>query len=429
MKVAVLGLWHLGIVTAGCVAEAGIETTGIDFDDKLVSGLSVGVTPLFEPGLSEQIEAGLASGSLAFTNDPAAAADADILWVTYDTPIDDNDVANIAFVKNRFFKIVPYLKPGVVVLISSQLPVGTTRQWLKEAQQSFSIGPLYFAYSPENLRLGKALMSFKKPERIVIGLDDDEARILLKSLLEVFCENLIWVSIESAEMTKHALNAFLATCVTFINEIATVCEKVGADAGEVELALRAESRIGQKAYIRPGGAFAGGTLARDVSYLTCIASQHDLSIPMIDSILESNNAHRHWAFRQIESRFCRLPGLTVCVLGLAYKPDTSEIRRSIAVELCRRLLAHEIRVRAYDPAVTSLPSDLHCVELYPSAADAMNCVDVVVVATEWAEFLEIAPDMMVGAIDNLLVIDANGFLGNRFACDPRIKYLTVGRAQ
>src|SRR5262249_15180449 len=193
--------------------------------------------------------------------------------------------------------------------------------------------------SPENLRLDKAIEAFTKAERIVVGVRDAEAKAILQPLLQPFCANLLWVSVEAAEMTKHALNAFLATSITFINEIATLCEQEGADAAEVERALRSEPRVGQRAYIRPGSGFAGGTLARDVQFLTEVAARHGSSLPLLESIIPSNISHRKWAFRQIERHFRSGHGKRIAVLGLAYTPGTSATRRSVAIELCRALLA------------------------------------------------------------------------------------------
>ena len=266
MNVVVLGLWHLGCVTAACCAEH-FSVVGLDFDEETVASLRVGVPPISEPGLDKLLEQGLANGRLSFATapDPAALAAADILWVCYDTPVDENDVADVPFVLDKIAACLPELRPGAIVLISSQIPAGTCRE-LEARHPGVS-----FAYSPENLRLGKALDIFRHPERIVAGVRDASARAALEPLFLPFCQEILWLRPESAEMAKHGINAWLALSVTFANEIARLCEVVGADAREVERGLRSEPRIGQKAYIRPGAAFAGGTLARDVVALTQLA--------------------------------------------------------------------------------------------------------------------------------------------------------------
>ena len=235
MRIAVYGLWHLGCVTAACLASAGHQVVGLDPDAKVVEDLRHGRPPLEEPGLADLIAAGLAGGNLSFTVGPAAAlTDAEVLWVTFDTPVNECDEADTAYLRERLEAIAGEVRPGTLVLISSQVPVGFTpsleRDWAGKGAR--------FAYSPENLRLGKALDSFRKPERVVVGLRDPADRPLLAALFAPFCERIEWMTVESAEMTKHALNAFLATSVTFINELARLCEAVGADAKEVERGLQ-----------------------------------------------------------------------------------------------------------------------------------------------------------------------------------------------
>ena len=427
MKLAVYGLWHLGSVTAACLAEAGFATLGLDSDSATIGTLTRGVPPLFEPGLEKVIRAGLASGRLGFTTDAAAVTDCGIVWVTFDTPVGEDDRADDQAVMRAVERLFPHLCDGAVVLISSQLPVGSTRT-LEIAFAAVAAGrTVSFAYSPENLRLGKAIEVFTRPERIIIGIRDDYARSVLEPVLARFCAELIWLSVESAEMTKHALNAFLATCVTFMNEIATVCERVGADAAEVETALRSEPRIGKRAYIRPGGAFAGGTLARDVMFLNAIGSRHGLTLPLLGGIIPSNQRHRQWPLDQLTVRLDGLAKRRVAVLGLTYKPDTDSLRRSAAIELCRQLVGAGAVVIVHDPAAEPLPDDLATdVTRVDSAAAALDHADALVVATEWPIYRELQPDTVLAAMARPLVLDQGRFLADRFGRDERFHYVTVG---
>jgi UDPglucose 6-dehydrogenase len=239
------------------------------------------------------------------------------------------------------------------------------------------------------------------------------------------------MGLESAEMVKHTINAFLATSITFINEIAALCERVGADAGEVEAGLRSEPRIGQRAYVTPGGAFGGGTLARDVAFLSKLAADQGLPIPLIAGILPSNQQHGGWAFRRICDLFRRsdLGGIRAAVLGLAYKANTSSLRRSTALELCSRLHTAGAEVRAFDPAVSTLPP-AECatpIRLLPTAAAAVADADVLVVATEWPEFRNLDPAAVVAAMRRPLVIDQNGFLAQTLGRSSEISYFRVGK--
>ena len=434
MKVGVAGLWHLGSVTAACLAQAGLEVVGID-DAAIVAGLAAGRAPVFEPGLDDLIAAGLASGRLRFSTElPCALADLDILWITYDTPVDDDDRADVHAVVARATALLPLLRAGAVVLVSSQLPVGTTRRLRDAFMREHPGRDLGFAYSPENLRLGKAIAAFVEAERIVVGCEADTVRRSLEPLLRVLGRPVVWMGIESAEMVKHTINAFLATSVTFINEIAGLCERVGADAGEVEAGIRSEPRIGPRAYVTPGGAFGGGTLARDVTFLSTLAATHGLEAPLIDAILRSNRQHGSWAFRRIsellgEAGIVPLAGVRVAVLGLTYKPNTSALRRSTGLELCQRLHAAGAEVRAFDPAVQELPAEFADVlRLLPTAAQAFDGADALVIATEWPEFAMLDPAVVASAMRRAIVLDPNGFVVRGFGRAKGVEYLRVGKA-
>src|SRR5579872_5232057 len=239
MTVCVFGLWHLGCVTAACTAER-YSVIGLDPDAQNVAGLSAAQPPIFEPGLSELIQSGTTGGTLRFTTDLREAGAADLVWVTFDTPVDDLDRADSGFVETQIRSLFPYLKSGTLVLISSQMPVGSTSRVAHQYRSEFPETDVGFAYSPENLRLGKALSVFRNPGRIVVGVSRACDRERLSVFLAPFCSNLVWMSVESAEMTKHALNAFLGNSVAFMNEIARVCEQTGADAKEVEQGLKTE---------------------------------------------------------------------------------------------------------------------------------------------------------------------------------------------
>jgi UDPglucose 6-dehydrogenase len=427
MNICVFGLWHLGSVTAACVAEH-FPTIGLDPNPGTINDLNSGRPPIFEPGLEELVRAGLASGRLQVTTDlEQAAAEASLVWVAFDTPVDEEDRADTGYVEGQIRCLFPYLRNGTIVLISSQLPVGSTRRLEKSYRDAYPQTDVRFAYSPENLRLGKALDVFRQPERIVVGIRNGEDRARIEPLLATFCEHLVWMSVESAEMTKHALNAFLANSVAFINEIASLCEETGADAKEVESGLKTDVRIGPRAYLGAGGPFAGGTLARDVSFLTAKAEDAGLPAVLLRSIRESNDLHKAWPRRKLESILGELAGKSVCILGLTYKPGTNTLRRSAAIELCRWLSEREARVAAFDPAVSELPRELSgTVSLRDSAVAALKECDAAVVSTEWPEFRDLSARDFVDNMNNPVVLDANRFLERRLAGTPGLQYIAVG---
>jgi len=421
MKITVQGLWHLGSVTAGCCSQY-FPVIGFDEDIAVVKALNKGTAPIYEPGLNELIVANLEAGSLSFSTDPKSAlASADILWLCYDTPVNEEDIPDVNYVLDALKKNLQYLRTGTTVLISSQLPVGTCAKLEQEFPQ------FYFACSPENLRLGAALKVFNQADRFIVGIRNDHSKKLLENLFAPFTSKIIFMKTESAEMLKHALNSFLAASITFINEIATLCENVGADAKEVSEGLKSDIRIGSKAYLSPGGAIAGGTLARDVVTIIQLAKNHQRSLELISAIKKSNDHHRNWMLNRLTSSLENFEGKSIAIIGLTYKPGTNTLRRSAALELAQALEQASCKIKAFDPMIQELPAFSTNIHLVHSVSEALAGVDALVVCTEWPEFhnedwIDIIPSMR-----NRLVIDANGFLEKELKHIPMIRYYSVGR--
>lgn len=422
MNITVLGLWHLGSVTAACCAKH-FQVRGLDFDAVNIANLNLGKAPLFEPGLNELITSGIATGKLSFTTDSEiACAEADILWVTYDTPVNEQDESDVKFVLANLRRALADLPHGALVLISAQFPVGTCRVLEKEFPQ------FAFACSPENLRLGKAIDSFEKAERVIVGVRNDAKNTMLQELFAPFTSQILFMRTESAEMVKHALNSFLALSITFINEVARLCERIGADAKEVSAGLKSEPRIGPKAYLGPGGPFAGGTLARDVVTLTKLAAVTGETISVIPAIKQSNDLHRGWALRRLQSRLGELRGKTIAVLGLTYTTNTDTLRRSAAVELCQKLIDAGARVIAFDPAVKSLPPELGKVSLAADIGPALKGANAAVICTEWPQFRQADWAQLVQQMRQPIFVDANRFLEKELKSLAAVEHLSVGRA-
>ena len=423
MNIIVYGLWHLGSVTAACLADKGFTVIGIDDDKNAIDALSKGKPPIFEPGLEALVQKHLASGALSFTHDKSAVAKADVVWVTLDTPVDEQDRADVESVKQSVMSLFPHLKNDTVVLISSQLPMGST-QALADAYRASYKQDVHFAYSPENLRLGKAIAAFNEPQRVVVGTSSDKARTILASIFTRYTDNILWMRIASAEMVKHGLNSFLATCITFINEIAELCETAGADAAEVERGLRSEPRIGEKAYIKPGSAFAGGTLARDVRYLCDIASDAGVEAPLLSNIIASNEAHKHWVMRTLTKELQSLRGKHIAMLGLAYTPGTDTLRRSFAIELCQSLQAEGAHIIAYDPEIKTLPQTLSFITLASDMRSLCEGAHALIVGNEHGAFKMLTKDMVL-RMAHACIIDQNGWLAQLQA--PDICYIRLGQ--
>jgi UDPglucose 6-dehydrogenase len=428
MNICVFGLWHLGSVTSAGLAKLGHTVVGLDFNNEVIGNLQKGHAPVSEPGLNELIHETLKTKLLRFTHDPRVALpDADVLWIAFDTPVDEQDNADITSIEKNFDNIAPFIHDRMKIIISSQVPVGFTRYLQNQFYKKQLGKKVYFAYSPENLRLGKALKTFLEPDRIIIGIHPEEKELFLPVFTSI-SDRLEWMSIESAEMTKHAINAFLATSICFANEVATLCECTGANAKDVERGLKTEERIGPGAYLTPGIAFSGGTLARDVLFLQNMGKKNLLPMYLINAVLESNDDHKKWIQRKCLETLGELEGKHVAVLGLTYKPGTNTLRRSLSVELCRWLKDQGAEVTAFDPAIQELPHELHTtISLSTDITRSVENADCIIIATEWPDFQKIKKEI-VTTMRGKIIIDPNGFMEGTLGNIHSMRYFAVGRS-
>jgi UDPglucose 6-dehydrogenase len=427
-KVCVIGIWHLGAVYSACLADLGYRVVGVDNDKKRVKDLANGVPPVFEPGLGELITGGLRSGRLSYTTSLAdAVKGAAYILITFDTPVDDNDEADLSPIFDTVLKLAGYLKNGATVVVSSQVPVGTCeriKSLIKEENPSLEFD---IACSPENLRLGQAIDYFKKPDRIIIGADSEATLDRVENLFRVIPTPKLRMNLKSAEMSKHAINAFLATCVCFANEIANLCDEVGADAMKVAEALKSESRIGAKLPLLPGLGFAGGTLARDIKILKKLGKNSGYQTSLIDGVLAVNQNQNSLVARKLKKIHGSLRGLTVGILGLTYKAGTSTMRRSAALEIIHDLTQLGAIVRAYDPKADLSEIQGHlefefCREPYAVAKGA----DALVLVTDWPEFKELDFDRIKSLMRKPVLVDARNMFYDRALAGKGFLYTGVG---
>jgi UDPglucose 6-dehydrogenase len=428
VQIGVIGLWHLGCVTAACLARKGFKVIGFDADPGVIENLRRGKAPIFEPGLDALIEEQGRANRLHFSDSMASAmGQADFIWITYDTPVDDHDQADVQWLQERLQPLFGHLRDNQAVLVSSQVPVGFCRELEMTRRNRRPDLNIPIGYSPENLRLGNALSAFDNPERVIIGIRQPEDRARFEPVLSVLSKNLVWMKTESAEMTKHALNSFLATSIAFANEVAVLCEEVGADAREVEQGLKTESRIGPRACLKPGAAFAGGTLARDVRFLTGLGRQHDKPSYLLHAVLESNENHKRWTQTHLEKLLHPLQGRQVTFLGLTYKAGTDTLRRSWSVELSKWLHAQGVKVRAFDWQLTELTKDLtSTIELQRDVASALERCDALVIGTDHPRLQSLAASDFRGMVRHLIV-DPDGTLNKSLinSMSP-LEYYSVG---
>ena len=291
-KIAVLGLWHLGETYSTGLAELGHTVIGISDDENLIKNFQGGISPLPEPRLQELIASNSARGTLAYTTDFSKIRDCNILWITFDTPVDDNDDIDLSPIWGAFEKSVQYLQDGVLIVVTSQIPVGTSAKIKEFIRAKRPELRSEYVYSPENLRLGEAMQCFFEPGRVVVGGDTEAGRGMMKEILSGLKTEFLFMSSASAEMSKHALNSFLATSLSFINDIADACEVTGADVADVARALRSDPRIGPKAYVSAGMGFSGGTLGRDLKVLMALSREHGITPSVAEVVYKKNQGRK-----------------------------------------------------------------------------------------------------------------------------------------
>lgn len=428
-KLCVAGIWHLGAVTSACFADLGYSVVGFDRDSERVAALNAGHPPLHEPGLEELLSKNLASGRLTYTTSLGDAAQtAAYVLFTFDTPVDDNDDVDLSELFDTATALAPTIEDGATIVVSSQVPVGTCERLLETVREvNHAARGVGIAYVPENLRLGQAIDRFLRPDMIVTGSNDSCTPAKVAELYAAIDAPKITVDLRTAEMTKHAINAYLATCISLANELANLCDMVGADALKVAEALRMDARVSPKAPLLPGSGFSGGTLARDVKILRQIGREHDYAPPFFDGVWEANQRQAGVPVRRLKEVLPDLNGLRVAVLGLTYKPGTSTLRRSAALEVIKTLISEGANVQAYDPKAD--PGELSHHEGFTvcsSVDDAVRDGDAMLLTTPWPEFKELDFARLGESMKSRVLVDAHNFLDGESLRKMGFTYLGTG---
>lgn len=425
-KIATLGLWHLGEVYSSCLADIGHRVVGINDDQNLIDNFRKFIPPLPEPELENLLQKNQASGQLWFSSDFSEIKNCNVLWITFDTPVDENDEVDLSPIYDALGKSIPHLQNGVLVAITSQIPAGEGKKiqsFVKEKNPNLDFD---YVYTPENLRLGEAIKCFMEPGRIVIGADTEEAKGKVTEIFSPLKAELLFMSVVSAEMAKHAINSFLATSISFINDIADACEVSGADILDVQKALRSEPRIGQRAFLDAGLGFSGGTLGRDLKAL-----MKSTPLPVIESVYNKNLTRNRKVVSRLESELGGLKDKTITLFGLTYKPGTRTLRRSRALEISKSLKAKGVIVNLHDPealkeeVAQADPSDFF-VDPYEAAKGAVAIVFI----TPWPNFknLDFQKIMQVSK-PNAIIFDTSNLLYDKEKeiKNAGFKYIGIGR--
>jgi len=433
MRVAMIGAGYVGLVSGACFADFGHQVTCIDKDAARIAALKRGEIPIFEPGLAELVESNLRQGRLEFAAEASRIGEAEAIFIAVGTPSRRGDGhADLSFVYQAVREIASLIKSTAVVITKSTVPVGTGDEIENILRQKRPDADIQVASNPEFLREGAAIQDFKHPDRIVVGSDDDRARKVLAEIYRPLYLNtppIVFVSRRTAELIKYASNAFLATKITFINEIADLCEQVGADVQEVARGMGLDNRIGAK-FLHAGPGFGGSCFPKDTSALIKTAHDHGVPLRLVETVSSVNEQRkRAMARKVVQALGGSVRGKTIAVLGLTFKPNTDDTRDSPAIPLITALRDLGAIVRGYDPAGMEqakplLPDVHYCRSAYSAAEGA----DAVVIATEWEQFRALDLTRLKGVMVQPVIVD----LRNIYRADEMrraaFRYVPIGRA-
>jgi len=391
MHIAVIGSGYVGLVTGACFAEFGDDVTCVDIDAEKVARLATGHTTIYEPGLSQLVTKNLRAGRLRFTTDiEEAIEEALVVFLAVGTPSKPDGSVQLGFVESAVRAIAEHMKSYKVIVTKSTVPVGTGEK-LKHLIREHQKAPVDFSVvsNPEFLREGAAINDFMRPDRIVIGSSDAAAVAIMRELyrpLYLIETPFIITSLEGAELTKYASNAFLATKISFINEIANLCEKIGCDVHDVARAMGMDRRIGGK-FLHPGPGYGGSCFPKDTLALSAIAREFSSESRIVNAVIEINQQQRHAMVYKIEKLAGQLSDKRIAVLGLAFKPETDDMREAPSIAVIRGLVERGAKVCAYDPAaIDEARKLLPEIEFASDEYSAATGADVLVLITEWNQF-------------------------------------------
>jgi len=432
MNIAVIGTGYVGLVTGACFAEFGVHVTCVDKDRDKIEALRKGQIPIYEPGLSELVSKNKASGRLDFTTDIAGAVQgALVVFIAVGTPPRGDGSANLAYVEDVAETIAGHLNGYKLIVTKSTVPVGTGERLKKiigknlKEQVDFDI-----VSNPEFLREGSAIEDFLRPNRVVIGTNSPQAEAIMKDLyrpLYLIETPFIVTDVATAEMIKYASNAFLATKISFINEMANLCEKVGADVHQVAKGMGLDGRIGPK-FLHPGPGYGGSCLPKDTLALVQMAKENNCELELLGAVTRVNTKQRDVMVRKILQALNGSEGKNVAVLGLAFKPNTDDIREAPALEIIRALIKEGVKVRAFDPAaMAEARKVLNGVRYCDDAYDTAQHADAVVLITEWNEFRNLDLVRLRQTVRNPIFIDLRNVYDEQRMKQAGFRYVGVGR--
>lgn len=436
MKIAVVGTGYVGLVTGTCFSEVGVDVTCVDIDTKKIENLKKGILPIYEPGLEEMVSRNVTKNRLHFsTSLKDSIQDVDVAFIAVGTPPDEDGSADLKYVLAVAAGIGQHMSKPLVVVTKSTVPVTTAEKVRKAVQAELdkrgSNLDFYVASNPEFLKEGAAIEDFMKPDRIVVGTDRHEAEEIMRKLYKPFLLNghpIIFMDIPSAEMTKYAANAMLATKISFINDVANLCEIMGADVNMVRKGIGSDGRIGPK-FIYPGVGYGGSCFPKDVKALIKTAKEHNYSMRILNAVEEVNELQKEVLFNKVRTHFNNnLKGKTFALWGLSFKPKTDDMREAPSLVIIEKLLKAGASVVAYDPVAMHEAQRMigdtiaYSTDMY----DCLNGADALLIVTEWPEFRSPDFDEVTKRLNQKVIFDGRNIFENKDMKELGIKYYCIG---
>lgn len=434
MKIAIVGTGYVGLVSGACFSEFGFDVTCIDNDAEKIARIGDGIMPIYEPGLEDLVARNVEAGRLHFSTDigPAVAA-ADAVFIAVGTPTRRGDGhADLTYVYAVAEEVAAYLTGYTVVVTKSTVPVGTGREVSAIIRQANSNVDFDVASNPEFLREGAAIGDFMRPDRVVVGAETDRAREVMRALyrpLFLIETPIMFTGLETSELIKYAGNAFLAVKISYINQMADLCEVVGANVHDVAKGIGLDKRIGSK-FLHPGPGYGGSCFPKDTLALVRTAQDHDVRIGIVNEVVDYNDARKQSMSRRvIDAMGGEVKGKTIAILGLAFKPETDDMRDSPSLDIIPHLLAAGANISAFDPKAMDeakhlLPESVHFTN---SAEDCINGADAVVLVTEWNEFRALTPERYLAAMKGRVMVDLRNIYAPEEMTDAGLRYSSIGR--
>jgi UDPglucose 6-dehydrogenase len=441
MRLTIFGSGYVGLVTGACFAEAGNSVLCVDVDQRKIDKLRRGESPIYEPGLDDLLQRNIQAGRLNFSTDAEEGVKHGLFqFIAVGTPPDEDGSADLRYVLAVAESIGKHLNEYRIVVNKSTVPVGTADKVRAKIEETLAKRNAKVEFdvvsNPEFLKEGAAINDFMKPDRIVVGTDNPRTAELLKALYDPFTRNrerMIIMDVRSAELTKYAANAMLATKISFMNELANLAELVGADIERVRLGIGSDPRIGYH-FIYPGCGYGGSCFPKDVQALARSAREHKFDAELLEAVERVNNRQKHVLFNKISRYFNGdLAGKTLALWGLAFKPNTDDMREAPSRALLEALWKAGARVRAYDPVAREeahrIYGDRDDLELVPSAKDALEGADALAIVTEWQEFRSPDFDLIKSNLKSPVIFDGRNLYDPGFVKAYGLKYIAIGRGE